>query len=74
MTVLKEVNNQIEYSWNSKYVDDLKKKEDQIVQMEKEALARVAKLKDDHSVEIRNLKLQFRDDVFIIDKELTKQI
>lgn len=71
---LKEVNNQIEYSWNCKYVDDLKKKEDQILEIQRDNQNTLIRLKDDHAIEIRNLKLQFRDDVLIIDKELSKQI
>jgi hypothetical protein len=52
----------------------MKKKEDELRQLDLSYKTKLEKAAADHSQEVKELKLSFRDDVMVIDKELTKQI
>ena len=73
MSGLKDVNNQIEFTWNQKYQDDLAKKDSEIRQLKQGFLDKEHKIDIDHKNAIAELKTQFRNDFLVVDKELTKQ-
>ena len=74
ISALKDINNQLEYTWGQKYQDDIAKKVTQLDCLKAGHVVDLQKIEVDSQAEIKKLKLQFRDDIIIIDKELTKQI
>lgn len=71
---LKDINNKIDFSWSSKYHDEIKVKDDQIMVLERGAKMNEERLESEHTNEVKKMKLQFRDDIVVIDRELNKQI
>jgi phosphoglycerate-specific signal transduction histidine kinase len=69
---LKEINNQIEFSWDHKYRDDMAKKERELKSLKEEAAEKCTQVEQKYIKEIKDLKLTFRDDVVVIDGELNK--
>lgn len=71
---LKDVNSQVEYSWNNKYTDDMKRKDDEMRMQEMRLQKQIETISLANKDEVKNLKQTFRDDVIIIDQELNKQV
>lgn len=71
---LKDINNQLEYTWSQKYQDDISKKDKELGVLKQENIDKLDNLKLEHKNELSKLKNTFRDDIIIIDKELNKQM
>lgn len=73
LSELKDVNNQIEYTWGQKYQEDQAKKDAEMRQLKQEFAEKEQKITLEHKSAIADLKTQFRNDFLVVDKELTRQ-